>query len=115
MACRKHPERREWNGKTGLCDECAAVKGSELYDKQKGKCAICGHCLGKRDSAGRVPSLAQLDHDHGSGKTRGVLCKKCNLGLGNFDDDTKRLRDAADYLDRWNKMTIEEIGLGSNL
>jgi hypothetical protein len=107
MACRKHPEKRELHGNTGLCDKCAAVKGSELYDKQNGKCAICDDPLGERDPKGQVPSSAQLDHDYKSGKIRDVLCKKCNLGLGHFDDDTKRLRDAADYLDRWNKMTIE--------
>ena len=108
MACRNHPEeQREWHGKTGLCDKCAAEEGSRLYNEQGGKCALCGDSLGPRDSAGLVPRLAQLDHDHHSGQIRGVLCGPCNRGLGLFDDNPGRLRAAAAYLEKWKQMIRE--------
>lgn len=39
-----------------------------------------------------------IDHDHDSGKMRGVLCTKCNLALGGFCDDSTLLLSAAQYV-----------------
>ncbi len=46
-----------------------------------------------------VKKLA-VDHCHMSGKFRGLICEQCNLGLGIFKDDTKRLQNAIEYLQR---------------
>lgn len=64
--------------------------------EQGGKCAICGgqdsHC-----------SLAK-DHCHETGKWRGRLCSRCNLGLGCFLDSRERLAMADRYLERWGPL-----------
>jgi hypothetical protein len=58
--------------------------------KQDGKCAICGNNEGK--------ASMPLDHDHKTGKIRGILCHWCNKGLGQFFDNPERLEQAAKYL-----------------
>lgn len=66
---------------------------------QNGVCAICGqtetftHHMTKK-----IANLA-VDHCHKTGKIRGLLCHKCNHGLGKFDDDVSLLRKAATYLE----------------
>ena len=60
---------------------------------QNGVCRICG----KHESiTGRRLSV---DHDHTSGRVRGLLCSNCNLGIGYFYDDPELLRRAAQYID----------------
>lgn len=61
-----------------------------LYSEQGGRCAICGKAQAK--------SL-DMDHDHKSGKVRGLLCNNCNRGLGLFKDSPEVLRNAAKYLE----------------
>jgi len=59
-----------------------------LLETQGWACAIC-----------RGPPEA-IDHDHHTGRVRGVLCTPCNQGIGHMFDEPKRLRAAADYLER---------------
>lgn len=60
-----------------------------LLEKQKGVCAICGTT--------REGTLG-VDHDHKTGKVRGLLCKLCNRGIGIFEKDPGTLQRAIDYL-----------------
>lgn len=57
-----------------------------LVAEQGGLCAIC-----------RERPAEHLDHDHGTGAVRGVLCRTCNTGLGMFGDDPETISRAADY------------------
>ena len=54
-----------------------------------GCCEICGKKEGR--------SL-HFDHDHTTGATRGVLCSRCNQGLGYFKDSVENLSAAIRYL-----------------
>lgn len=74
------------------CKEYAA-----LVEAQHGVCAICGQPE-TRTRDGVVQHLV-VDHDHETGAVRGLLCAMCNLGLGYFRDDAKRLASAVQYLD----------------
>lgn len=66
---------------------------NQCIEMQDGKCAICRtelHLLHRRE--------VHADHCHGTGMARGVLCHRCNTGLGAFRDDPKRLLRAIEYL-----------------
>lgn len=41
-----------------------------------------------------------VDHDHGTGQVRGVLCHACNIGLGKFEDSPDLIKLAYEYLIR---------------
>jgi len=63
----------------------------ELLLAQHEVCAIC-----ETDDWGKKGP--QVDHDHVTGRVRGVLCNNCNNGLGRFADDPMRLKRAIEYL-----------------
>lgn len=57
------------------------------------RCAIC------KDEPEPGKKLV-VDHHHGSGHVRGLLCAKCNCGIGLLRDDPIQLRAAARYIER---------------
>ncbi len=61
------------------------------WNTQNGCCAICFISL-------ETYSNAHADHDHKTGKFRGILCRHCNHGLGNFLDSPDSCERAAAYL-----------------
>ncbi len=65
---------------------------------QGGVCAICG-----ADKSGRSHESFIVDHDHNTGDIRGLLCHKCNVGLGAFGDDRNILKKALEYVCRPNQ------------
>ena len=62
-----------------------------LLSEARGLCAICHGSYGDRPN---------VDHCHKTGKIRGVLCSRCNSGIGLFLDSTQLLDAAIRYLDR---------------
>jgi hypothetical protein len=62
-----------------------------LYVAQEGRCAIC------RRATGKTRRLA-VDHDHATGKVRGLLCRVCNSMLGHARDDIEFFVRAVHYL-----------------
>lgn len=67
---------------------------SKLFLKQKGVCAICFQPSKKGHSL-------SVDHSHKKNKVRGLLCHRCNFGLGYFKDDPKLLKQSLIYLKKY--------------
>lgn len=64
---------------------------NKIIELQDGLCAIC-----QKSPTGAKPW--HVDHDHSTGRVRGILCHSCNTALGNFKDDPEILRKALEYL-----------------
>ncbi len=81
---RRHP----WEARAKAYRMSVAVL-VELHAAQADRCAICGT---------RLYGEFTVDHDHTTGRVRGLLCGRCNSGLGFFKDSTRRLMNAIRYL-----------------
>ncbi len=64
---------------------------SEMISRQGFCCAIC--------SVGGDKMRMVIDHDHKTGFVRGLLCPKCNMGIGNLRDDASVIKNAAKYIE----------------
>ena len=65
----------------------SAAEVQSLIEKQGGTCAIC-----------RTKPAVHVDHDHATGRVRGILCFACNRGLGKVGDSVEVLRAMIAYL-----------------
>jgi Recombination endonuclease VII len=92
-ASSKDNRRRRLKRKYGISLE----EYERLLALQNGACAIC---LLKSDR------MLHVDHCHKTGRVRGLLCVKCNTGLGCYNDDPSLMRRGAAYLERsWQQST----------
>lgn len=71
----------------------------DLYERQFGRCLICGIQRARvGDGSHGGSDVLCVDHHHGTGEVRGLLCSGCNGGLGLLGDDIGRLLAAIEYL-----------------
>jgi hypothetical protein len=99
--------------KDGLATECLKCKVihylnteykmtldeyNQKLEKQNGLCAICNE-PDQFNKDERWQPL-RVDHDHDSGKIRGLLCHSCNVALGLFRDNIENLMNAIAYLEK---------------
>jgi hypothetical protein len=68
-----------------------------LLTNQNNKCKICGA------EQGTLNKELFVDHDHETGKIRGLLCQNCNFGIGLLKDDISILEKALEYLKEFKK------------
>jgi hypothetical protein len=68
-----------------------------MFAEQEGVCAICLRPETTKDGSGRTRRLA-VDHDADTGKVRGLLCQRCNMGVGLLLHSDGNLLRAVDYL-----------------
>lgn len=89
---RANPDRHKNGARIALIRRLYGEDGIKVEERraQGAGCDVCGR---------RTARMA-IDHCHTSGRVRGLLCKDCNLVLGWMNDDPKRLRALADYLER---------------
>lgn len=71
-----------------------------MFKKQNGVCAICKQPEVMKNQYGLI--RLSVDHDHKTGKVRGLLCNRCNITLGKFEEDINLFLDAAEYLEEHN-------------
>lgn len=76
-----------------------AEQYDELLESQRGVCAVCG---GPPTGKGRF----HIDHDHRTGRTRGLLCLHCNILLGMARENRHRFYRAMSYLDRFDDRPV---------
>jgi hypothetical protein len=69
-----------------------------LLDNQDNLCAICYSTINFEINSRNIGNSAVIDHCHGKGHIRGVLCGSCNTGLGSFKDNKETLLAAISYL-----------------
>lgn len=97
-----NPEKaRQWNLASNLRKYDMSIEEyQQMLDNQNGLCLICGNAP---DPNGiKSASRLHVDHDHATGKVRGLLCNKCNPGIGYFQNSPELLEAAAAYLRRHN-------------
>ena len=82
---------------------------AQLLNSQGGVCAICGEQAPVRYGERTL----HIDHSHQTDTLRGLLCQKCNIGLGQFQDSLSLLRKAISYLEKWNAIEKRKV-TGSN-
>jgi hypothetical protein len=83
------------------------VEVEALWKAQDGRCAICNEPVSFGGKGG-----ARLDHDHATDKARGILCNRCNCGLGQFRDNPALLAAAAEYVVKYKAGSGEgEVGV----
>ena len=70
-----------------------------MLEQQNYSCKICNS---KQSSSPHGSSNFAVDHCHGTGKVRGLLCNHCNRGLGLFKDNAELLKTALNYLEKFD-------------
>lgn len=90
---KEHPEAFRRNARTHKLRKEYGITQAEyeaMVERQKGACAVCR----RPPKTGRL----HIDHDHDSGKVRGLLCMPCNSFLGKISEDVVILKRAVAYL-----------------
>lgn len=93
----EHPEKaqnRSLKRKYGI----NLTQYNALAAEQCGSCSICGRVPCEDPDVSKTVQRLVVDHDHETGKIRGLICHKCNRALGLFGDDPSVVSKAAEYM-----------------
>jgi hypothetical protein len=92
--CHAHYQHRKTMEQYGITVE----RYTEMLAQQNGRCAICDGIETMLDARTQRPRMLAVDHSHVTTVVRGLLCARCNRGIGFFEDRPELLTKAADYL-----------------
>lgn len=82
--------RRRWASKLRIRYGLTVEQHGSMYTEQNGCCLLCGQS---------VPyDRIQTDHDHTTGRVRGLLCIPCNIWVGFLEKNLGRLDKTMDYI-----------------
>ena len=73
----------------------------KMLESQNNTCAICSKKETRINPKTKRIHLLSVDHNHKTGKVRGLLCMKCNPGIGNFQEDVDLLQSAIKYIQKY--------------
>ena len=73
-----------------------------MHKNQNGCCAICKSSIKTIGGSQNRIEIGCVDHNHATGKVRGLLCHSCNRALGLLKDSKEVLRNALNYLENSN-------------
>lgn len=73
---------------------------NEKLAQQDGRCAICDK------HQNELKQTMRVDHNHQTGKVRGLLCSVCNKAIGSLRENTILLQNATDYLNHYKQESI---------
>jgi hypothetical protein len=88
------PSERKWKFNLRHLYKITEDDYTAFLQRQDYRCAIC-----ETEPTTRL----QIDHDHQTGRVRGLLCQTCNRGLGLFHDNIAKLKNAIKYLGSGNE------------
>lgn len=72
---------------------------NELFLLQQGVCAICGKSESALDRTGKRIRRLAIDHNHATGRVRGLLCGDCNQLIGRLEQDEVRVKRMLEYIE----------------
>jgi hypothetical protein len=78
-----------------------------MLDNQGNTCAICKRKEWTRATITDNIMALSVDHCHVTGNVRGLLCRACNLALGQFEDNIKTLNKAIKYLEQAGESNVQ--------
>lgn len=71
---------------------------NSMLNNQNGVCAICKNPETALYTDNKTIKNLAIDHCHKTGNIRGLLCSRCNTGIGHFKENLDYLNNAIDYL-----------------
>jgi hypothetical protein len=95
-------QKRKWRD----IEKRYGITKEEYKKLEKKQNNLCACCKQKPQNRGRNDSFV-VDHCHATGRVRGLLCAKCNAGIGFFDDTPALLVLASEYLQKHDYLSCK--------
>lgn len=96
--CKECLSNDQRSKKVGEYDNFSDEKYKQMLINQNYECKVCKEEIMYSNKKENKSKTACIDHDHKTGKVRGLLCQTCNRAIGLLKDDINILQRAIDYL-----------------